>query len=135
MILKDDKGRELKVGDLSDYTGTVNWSIADPKDIPEAARVLLNRGQEVGAGENYQEALHLFAQAAQIAPDWAYPIYESAFTYLLMGDLERAERDYLQVERLEPRGFFTYQAELDCVRRERNGEFRARHVPHLRLTC
>ena len=123
LTLTDDQGHEMKPDDLADYTGTVNWSIADPKNIPEAARELLNRGREAGAAENYQEALRLFAQAAQIAPGWAYPIYESAFTYLLMGDLGRAERDYLQVEKLEPRGFFTYQSELDCVRRERNGEF------------
>lgn len=125
MAFTDNDSRELKPEDLADYTGTVNWSIFDQKDIPEAAKTLLNKGREAGAAENFEKALRLFAQAAKIAPGWAYPIYESAFTHLMMNDLEKAERDYLEVQKLEPRGFFTYQSELDCVRRERSGEFKS----------
>jgi tetratricopeptide (TPR) repeat protein len=124
IVITDEKGRQMTPDDLANFTGTLNWSIEDKKDIPEKAQNLLNLGREAGAAGNYDEAVRVLEQAAAAAPGWAYPIYEAAYTHLLMGDLEKAERDYLRVEKLEPRGFFTYQSELDCVRRERAGEFK-----------
>jgi tetratricopeptide (TPR) repeat protein len=67
--------------------------------------------------------LALFAQAQQESPEWPYPAYDAAYTSLLKGDLDQAERNYAVVEQLAPRGFFTAKAEMDCVHRERSGEF------------
>ena len=66
----------------------------------------------------------MFARAHALAPDWAYPLYDVAFTYLLMGDEGRAEEYYASVDRLEPRGFFTSKTFIDSLRRERLG-----HLP------
>jgi tetratricopeptide (TPR) repeat protein len=52
-------------------------------------------------------------------------VYDAAFTYLLQGDTDTAERCYAQVDRLAPRGFFTCKTTLDCLRRERAGELPA----------
>ena len=123
LVFTDEQGRKMSPEDLSDFTGTVNWSIAEEKNVPESAQELLDRGRQAGANGQHEEALRLFAESAKIAPHWAYPVYEAAFTHLLMGNLENAEGDYARLEKLEPRGFFTYQSELDCVRRERGGEF------------
>ena len=54
-----------------------------------------------------------------LAPDWPYPVYDAAFTYLLQGDSLKAEERYAEVDRMAPRGFFTAKTSLDCLRRDR----------------
>lgn len=61
-------------------------------------------------------------RAHELAPEWPYPPYDLAFTYLLDGQLERAETWYALVDQLAPRGFFTAKTSLDIIRRERRGE-------------
>jgi tetratricopeptide (TPR) repeat protein len=123
VIFRDARGRELKAKDLAGITGTINWSIAGSEDVPEHARDLHDLGQQEGSAGHYAKALLLFAQAQREAPKWPYPAYDAAYTSLLNGDLDQAERDYAVVERLSPRGFFTAKAEMDCIRRERAKEF------------
>lgn len=90
--------------------------------IPDEANALHQEGREAGSAGDPVRALELFARAHQLAPQWAYPPYDMAFTYLLQGDLEQAETWYARVDELEPRGFFTAKTSLDLVRRERRGE-------------
>ena len=61
-------------------------------------------------------------RAHELAPEWPYPPYDLAFTYLLDGQLEQAETWYALVDKLAPRGFFTAKTSLDIIRRERRGE-------------
>lgn len=89
----------------------------------DQAQALHAEGRKAGSAGDPARALQLFYQAHQLAPDWAYPVYDMAFTYLLNDHLEQAEQWYEVVDRLEPRGFFTSKTTLDLVRRERSGEF------------
>lgn len=86
------------------------------------AQALHQQGREAGSAGDPVRALELFNRARELAPDWAYPPYDMAFTYLLHDELEQAERWYAVVDVLEPRGFFTSKTSLDTVRRERAGE-------------
>jgi tetratricopeptide (TPR) repeat protein len=93
--------------------------------IPDEANALHQEGRKAGGAGNPVRALELFFRAHQLAPDWAYPMYDMAFTYLLGDDLAEAEKWYAAVDKLEPRGFFTSKTSLDTVRRERRGELPA----------
>jgi len=123
LMLQDDKGQELKLADLAGFTGTVHWAIVGSEHVSHRAQKLQALGQQAGAAGDHARALSLFSQAHEEAPEWPYPLYEAGYTHLLMGDLARAQHEYEAVERLAPRGFFTYKPELDCVRRESAGEF------------
>jgi tetratricopeptide (TPR) repeat protein len=123
LVFRNAQGRELKAKDLAGVTGIINWSIVGAGNVPQHARELHDLGQQEGSAGHYDKALLLFAQAQQEAPQWPYPAYDAAYTSLLNGNLDQAERDYAVVERLSPRGFFTAKAEMDCIRRERAKEF------------
>jgi len=91
-------------------------------EIPSEAHTLHQEGRKAGAEGDLVRALELLFRAHQLAPDWAYPPYDIAFTYLLNEDLEEAEKWYAVVDSLEPRGFFTAKTFLHTIRRERSGE-------------
>ncbi|MEK6337295.1 MAG: hypothetical protein AABM67_20425 [Acidobacteriota bacterium] len=57
-----------------------------------------------------------------MAPSWPYPVYDLAFTYLLMKDAENARVYYRKTVELAPRGFFTALTALDALEREAKGE-------------
>jgi tetratricopeptide (TPR) repeat protein len=90
--------------------------------IPREAVALHQQGREAGSAGDPVRAIELFDRARELAPDWAYPPYDMAFTYLLHDYLDQAERWYAVVDALEPRGFFTSKTSLDTVRRELAGE-------------
>lgn len=127
LVIYDGAGRALQSNDLSGLTGTFRWEIhgSGDKPIPARAQELLKMGQQAGSNGQAEQALLFFARAHEAAPDWPYPLYESAYTHVLSGELTEAEHDYSKVEKLAPRGFFTYQAEVGCVRRELAAEFPA----------
>src|SRR5947208_1350326 len=60
---------------------------------PPGARALGSRG-------DYERAFELFDQAQALAPDWPYPSYDKAYSYLLQGDPARAEALYAEVDRM-----------------------------------
>jgi tetratricopeptide (TPR) repeat protein len=123
LVFRNAQGRELKAKDLAGVTGIVNWSMVGADNVPQHARELHDLGQQEGSAGYYDKALLLFAQAQQEAPQWPYPAYDAAYTSLLNGNLDQAERDYAVVERLSPRGFFTAKAEMDCIGREHAKDF------------
>jgi tetratricopeptide (TPR) repeat protein len=123
LVFRDAHGRELTFKDLAGVTGHIDWSIVGSEKVPQRARELHELGRRAGEVGDYDKALVLFKQARQEAPQWPFPAYDSAYTSLLKGDLDQAERDYAVVEKLSPRGFFTAKAEMDCIQRERAREF------------
>jgi len=122
LVVWDSQGRELGPNDFA-VTGSFNWAVVGSEHVSRRAEELHELGRQAGAVGDHDRALRLFAQAHEEAPEWPYPVYDAAYTYLLKSDLVQAQREYEVVERLAPRGFFTYKSELDCVRRERAGEF------------
>ena len=92
-------------------------------DIPEEANKLHQQARQFGASGEYEKAIAALTQAQSLAPDWPYPPYDMAFTYLLMNDMEKAREFYEKTVELSPRGFFTALTALDTLNREASGEF------------
>ena len=122
LIFRDADGRSLTAKDLRGISGTVKYEIIGADNVPVTASRLHEGGRRAGAAGRYAEALTAFAQAHELAPTWPYPLYDAAWTYLLIGDDARAEEKYNEVDKLAPRGYFTTKTALDCLRRERKGE-------------
>lgn len=121
LLYRDAAGRELNTKDLEGVTGKVRWEIIAGSEIPPEASRLHDEARAAGGRGDYTRALDLLERAHRLAPDWPYPIYDAAFTYLLQGDFAKAEERYAEVDRMAPRGFFTAKTSLDCLRRERAG--------------
>jgi tetratricopeptide (TPR) repeat protein len=121
IVFRDAQGRELKEADLAGVTGNVKWEDIGSGNIPTKAEELHQQGRQAGAAGDYDKALLLLAQAHEAAPDWPYPVYDAAFTYLLKGDADKAEEKYAAVDKMAPRGFFTAKTAIDCLRREKSG--------------
>lgn len=122
LVFRDATGRELTTSDLAGFTGRVRWEVVGAEAIPPEAARLHQQARQAGENGDYDRAVRLLDQAHRLAPNWPYPVYDAAFTYLLQGDAVRAEQYYAQVDRLAPRGFFTCKTSLDGLRRELAGE-------------
>jgi tetratricopeptide (TPR) repeat protein len=96
---------------------------AVPVTIPETAKKLHEQGRAAGASGHFDEAIALLDQAHAAAPDWPYPLYDMAFSYLLADRPADAAVIYAEVDRMAPRGFFTCKTSLHTLRRELAGEF------------
>jgi tetratricopeptide (TPR) repeat protein len=83
---------------------------------------LHQQGREAGATGDYRKALVLLERASGLAPDWPYPVYDMAWTYLLMDDAGRARKYYRRTIELSPRGFFTAITALHTLEREHKGD-------------
>ncbi len=121
IIFKDKSGRVLTKRDLEGTTGKVNWEIASSKPVPSAARELHDLGRRAGQQGKNEAALEYFSRAAKAAPDWPYPLYDAAFTYLLQRQYVKALDLYRQADRLAPRGFFTSKTAVHWLQREKDG--------------
>ena len=94
--------------------------------VPSAeAKALHDKGREAGGRGDYPVALKFFTDAAAQAPDWPYPVYDRAFTHLLMNNPDAALLDYQETLKRSPRGFFTAHVAVDTLLREKRGEFPA----------
>ncbi len=96
---------------------------APPKEPTafDKAVQLHQQGRASGEAGNFQEALALFQQARELAPQWPFPLYDTAYTYLLMGDAAKALAVFEQVDKLEPQGFAETKRLVECLRREKAG--------------
>lgn len=92
---------------------------------PDAARRLHEQGRQLGSQPDYVGAAACFKQACTLAPQWAYPRYDLAFTELLQGHTQEALENYEAVDRLRPDGFFTAKTAIWALTRERSGRLPA----------
>jgi tetratricopeptide (TPR) repeat protein len=122
LVFRDDAGRELTVRDLRGFTGRVRWEMVGADKVSPQAQRLHQEAREAGGRGDYARALDLLDDAWDLAPEWPYPAYDAAYTYLLIGEPGMAEELYERVDAMAPRGFFTCKASLDTLRRERAGE-------------
>ncbi|MGH3246431.1 MAG: hypothetical protein ACRDOI_09495 [Trebonia sp.] len=122
LVFRDAAGRELTARDLEGYTGRVRWEVIGAYDIPPEASQLHQEAREAGRRGDYAHALDLLDQAWDLAPHWPYPVYDAAFTYLLLDEPGVAEEFYERVDQMAPRGYFTCKTSLDTLRRERAGD-------------
>ena len=122
IIFKDKSGRVLTESDLATATGTFNWEIHSGTPVPAEAQALHEKGRAAGAAGDSKAALDYFAQAAALAPDWPYPLYDAAYTYMLQRDFKTAYAYYQRVDAMEPRGYFTVKTAVDTLAKEAAGK-------------
>jgi tetratricopeptide (TPR) repeat protein len=116
---RPDGKKTANIQELQQLTNTeASYEIRDGGAVPAQAEELHRQARVKGEAGEYPAALDLLRQAADIAPTWAYPHYDMAFTYLLQGDVTNAFSQYKEVDRLEPKGFFTTKTALWTLERE-----------------
>jgi hypothetical protein len=119
----DSKGHRLDEAELKTAKGPIRWTFRDEDQVPPQAIRVLNDGMASGAAARFERAMEQFRQAHKIAPRWAQPVYQGAWTALLMADVDLAEMLYVWTDRMVPRGYWTAKSARDCLARERLGEF------------
>lgn len=122
IVFKDQSGRTLTKEDLKNSSGNFSWEMQSETLIPKEARRLHQLGRDAGQRNESKVAIEHFEKAAKMAPDWPYPLYDAAYTYLLTGDFVKAYELYKRVDDMAPRGFFTAKTAVHTLRRERKGE-------------
>lgn len=122
VVFRSDDGRELTAEDLASATGTFEYEIVSTNDIPDKAHELHQQARQLGAAGEYEKAIKLLSEAELLAPNWPYPTYDMAFTFLLMKDFAKAREYYEKTVELSPRGFFTAVTALDTLNREATGD-------------
>jgi tetratricopeptide (TPR) repeat protein len=122
VIFRSKDGRTLTNEDLRAATGTFRYEIIGEENVPAEAKSLHQQGREAGARGDYNRALILLERASQVAPRWPYPVYDTAYTYLLMRDYDAALKYYKKTVELSPRGFFTAITAVDTLTREQKGD-------------
>lgn len=123
LIFKDSLGHILNKSDIASATGLVNYEILEDKKIDPRAQSLHQEARKLGQAGKYDEAIIKLNEAVTIQPDWAYPIYDLAFTYLLKGDNENALHFYRKTDELKPNGFFTAKTAIYSLEGEKSGKF------------
>ena len=123
LIFKDDNGNQISMSDLEGVTGNYNWEIKDDINIPEEANKLHQEARQHGGKGEYDLGIEKLQKANKIAPNWAYPIYDLAYTYLLKQDFPNALKYYEMTDKMKPRGFFTTKTAHWSLKKEKEGEF------------
>jgi tetratricopeptide (TPR) repeat protein len=122
VIFRSADGRTLTTEDLRGATGNYRFEVVGEGQVPAEAESLHQQGREAGGRGDYKRALALFNRASKVAPQWPYPVYDTAFTYLLMHDYGAARTYYKKTLELRPCGFFTAITAADTLAREQKGE-------------
>jgi tetratricopeptide (TPR) repeat protein len=125
IIFRGADGRTLTTDDLRGATGAFKYEMLGGADVPAWAESLHQQARQAGGAGDYKKALALLERASQLAPRWPYPVYDIAYTYMLMKDFDNARRYYRKTVELSPRGFFTAITALDTLTREQKGNLPA----------
>ncbi len=121
LIYRDKNGRELTEADLYNATGRVNWSIIGSHNVSQKALELHSQARQAGSSSDYKKALELLAQASKEAPEWPYPLYDAAFTYLLMGKPDEALENYEAVNKMALAGSLRFKQLCTLYARKKLG--------------
>ncbi len=125
IIFRAADGRTLTMAELNGLTGTFQYEIVGKSNVPAEADSLHKLARHAGGSGDYKKAIALLERASSLAPEWPYPVYDMAFTYLLMHDTDNARKHYRKTVGLSPRGFFTAITALDALVREEKGDLPA----------
>jgi tetratricopeptide (TPR) repeat protein len=125
VVFRATDGRTLTMADLRGLSGTFQYEIVGKSNVPAEAESLHKQARKAGGAGEYKKAITLLERASSLAPAWPYPVYDTAFTYLLMKDADNARKYYRKTVELAPRGFFTAITALDALDRESKGDLPA----------
>lgn len=123
ILFKDMAGNTILKEDLEHVTGQVNYEIMGTQNIDEEAKKLHEQARLFGESDKYDLAIENLQKAIKIDPNWVYPVYDLAFTYLLKGDDENALKYYQLTDQLAPKGFFTSKTALSTLEGEKSGKY------------
>ncbi len=125
IIFNDGKGNKLSRQDLEGATGEYNWEVMETKNISEEAQRLHQEARQHGGSGEYDKSIEKLKKASELAPNWAYPLYDLAYTYLLQKDFTNALKYYTLTDEMEPRGFFTAKTARWSLDHEEAGKFQS----------
>ncbi|SNR17465.1 tetratricopeptide repeat protein [Tenacibaculum jejuense] len=119
----DQQGNEISKEELSQATGRYNYAVYSKNKSSDKAKKLHQKAREYGQKGDYTEAISHLEEAIHDSPEWAYPYYDLAYTYLLNDDFEKALKYYELTDKVAPNGFFTSKTAVDVLRKEKKGVF------------
>lgn len=122
-IFKDSSGHVINEADLVNINGQVNYELLGKKTISPDAAALHQEARAFGQAGKYDLSIAKLEQAMVLEPEWAYPVYDLAYAYLLKGDFPNALKYYKQTNALSPQGFFTVKTALYTLEGEEKGIF------------
>lgn len=115
-------------------SGIYNWQIVDNENIPNEAKILHQEARQLSGQGKYDEGIAKLKDTHQLVPNWAYPIYDLAYTYLLKQDYENALKYYELTDKLAPKGFFTTKTAYWSLKKEAAGIFpRGMYLNYLQI--
>lgn len=123
IIFKDPNGKVLTKSDLLGYSGTATWEIKSERSVSKKALDYHNKGRQYGQQGDYEKSIEFLTKATETDTKWAYPVYDMAYTYMLMGNSEKAFELYKKVDSMSPRGFFTTKTAIYTLTGEAKGVF------------
>ncbi|WP_431109018.1 tetratricopeptide repeat protein [Winogradskyella poriferorum] len=118
----DSNGNKISKEELAISTGRFNYEIYGIEGVSDLAKSLHNQARQFGQTGDYKNAIEKLTQANKEAPNWPYPLYDLAYTYLLQDDYENALKYYQLTDSIAPKGFYTSKTALHTLERERKGE-------------
>lgn len=122
IVYRSPDGRVISQEELKNVSGTFKYELVGGENVPAEARQLHEQARAAGGRGEYDQAIAILQRASKAAPQWPYPVYDLAYTYLLKNDLDNARVYYRKTLELSPRGFFTAITALDTLDREKKGE-------------
>ncbi len=120
----DSNGNKISKEELATSTGIFDYEIYGIKGVSDLAKSLHNQARQFGQIGDYKNAIEKLTQANKEAPNWPYPLYDLAYTYLLQDDYENALKYYQLTDKMAPKGFYTSKTALHTLERERKGELK-----------
>lgn len=122
MVYRAADGRQLTIANLEGLTSDIRYEIIGKVGVSAEAESLHEKARKASESRDYTRSISLLEKASSLSPAWPYPVYDMAFTYLLMKDAENARKYYAKTLELAPRGFFSAITALDTLEREAKGD-------------
>lgn len=118
----DNNGNKISKEELATSTGRFNYEIYGVEGVSDLAKSLHSQARQFGQTGDYKNAIEKLTQANKEAPNWPYPLYDLAYTYLLQDDYENALKYYQLTDKIAPKGFYTSKTALHTLEREKAGD-------------
>lgn len=122
VIHTDKAGRVLTFGDVNRSFSRLRTAALFQGKPSSKARRLKELGDEASRKKDYETAHRHYEAAAEASPQWPYPVYRSAQTYLKEGNIAKAYEFHRRVDSLSPRGFLRTWTILPTLQLELQGK-------------